>query len=83
MKSMRMLFNMISNKTLQNLTLEKDKIFRNVLTDKFKTYYKETPTAVKCIDYLNNKYPFIFPTVDHKWIFVIKIINAFYSGKMN
>lgn len=31
----------------------------------FKTYYSETPTAMKCIKYLNKKYPFTMPKIDH------------------
>ena len=31
----------------------------------FKKYYAETPTANKCIKYINNKYPYILPKIDH------------------
>lgn len=44
-----------------------DKIikFRLELTQKITEYYNETPTAKKCLNYLQKKYPFILPQIDH------------------
>jgi hypothetical protein len=39
--------------------------FRSHLIHKIRTYYRETPTALKCLGYLENKYPFVKPTIDH------------------
>jgi len=39
--------------------------FRSQLIHKIRTYYRETPTAIKCLGYLENKYPFVKPTIDH------------------
>jgi len=39
--------------------------FRTELTRKIHTYYKETPTAKKCLNYLKKKYPYIMPQIDH------------------
>ena len=54
-----------SEKMLKCMTIEQDKLFCKSLIQKIKKYYKETPTALKCLDYLRNKYPFIMPTIDH------------------
>ena len=39
--------------------------FRTSLIKKINQYYKETPTALRCIEYLREKYPFVLPTIDH------------------
>lgn len=39
--------------------------YRQLITQKLNTYYEETPTAVKCIKYLMEKYPYIMPSIDH------------------
>ena len=38
---------------------------KKFLVSGFRKYYAETPTANKCIRYLNNKYPYIMPRIDH------------------
>jgi len=38
---------------------------RKFLASGFRKYYAETPTANKCIRYLNDKYPYIMPRIDH------------------
>jgi hypothetical protein len=38
---------------------------KKFLLSGFQKYYAETPTANKCIKYLNNKYPYIMPRIDH------------------
>ncbi len=40
-------------------------VMKNFLVSGFKRYYAETPTANKCIRYLNEKYPYIMPRIDH------------------
>jgi len=35
------------------------------IKEKIEKYYKETPTAVKCLEYLMKKYPYIMPKIDH------------------
>lgn len=39
--------------------------FRSQLIHKIRAYYRETPTALRCLGYLENKYPFVKPTIDH------------------
>ncbi|SVA60169.1 uncharacterized protein METZ01_LOCUS113023 [marine metagenome] len=38
---------------------------KKFLLSGFQKYYAETPTANKCIKYLNDKYPYIMPKIDH------------------
>lgn len=52
-------------KNWKNNLEKRNNTYREILSQKFKTYFDETPTAKKCLDYLRNKYPYIMPTIDH------------------
>jgi hypothetical protein len=50
---------------------------------KIEKYYKETPTAVKCLNYLMKEYPYIMPKIDHTaFRFLSKLEWQEFDGKI-